>query len=258
MPHETRKAKMAVTDFQFDYSYQRAQNPGWIKKTLPVFDPDAVGVLHISDRGPGGLFVVDGQHRVALIRQAGKPWSTQAYDCKIYSGLSIQQEANLFEKLNWKRNVPAMAQFKASLTAGAKWAIDLQKLCAKWGRSIGNGPLSFDCIQKLKTIWFSKDGPEILEQVLKIASPVYPDQRINSAILGGLAWLVRKFNSKLDQKHLAKTLEKEPSQDRIIGEAKMMRKARIDIGVAENLIRRYNTRIGHERALPSIDASETK
>lgn len=256
MPHEIKRAKMPVISFKVDFTYQRPLDPNWIKKNLPLFDPDSVGVIHVSDRGPNGFWVIDGQHRVGLIRQTGKPWATQAYHCQIYSGLTIQEEAALFSRLNNKRSVPAMAKFKGDLVAGFPWAVELQKVCGKWGRSIGNGTTSFDCVQKLKTISAWKDGLTILDLVLQVASPIYPDQRIRAEILGGLAWILRKFGEKVNKKHLSQILERNPNQDRMIGEAKMMNRPRVDLGVAEIIIRRYNNRI--EVKLPSIDASETK
>lgn len=78
--------------------YQRELNMARVKRYSSHFDWDIFGVPLVSLRG-GEYYVVDGQHRVELLKMLG----IEEVLCQVICGLTYEQEADKFVKLNSER-----------------------------------------------------------------------------------------------------------------------------------------------------------
>src|SRR5688572_29248244 len=78
--------------------YQRPLDERRVKKMTDAFDENLIGALEVSF-ADGQFWVVDGQHRLALLRAKG----IKTVNAVIHYGLSLEEEANLFGRLNSQR-----------------------------------------------------------------------------------------------------------------------------------------------------------
>lgn len=71
------------------------------------FNPDLMGYPVVSER-EGHYWVVDGQARVEALKQWLGEWKGQQVQCRVYVGMTVEQECDLFLELNdfTHRSVP--------------------------------------------------------------------------------------------------------------------------------------------------------
>lgn len=84
---------------EVDPQVQRPLNTAWAEKIGRELDPDLIGVLHVSERQSGRLVCIDGQHRLHGVKNIFGNNGTLV-ECKIYQGLTRDEEAALFVGLN--------------------------------------------------------------------------------------------------------------------------------------------------------------
>jgi hypothetical protein len=90
---------LPIHQLRIDPTINRPLNRQRVHTIAEKFDPDAIGVLTVSVRPDGTYLLLDGQHRLAALRQAG--WDgQQKVPCDLRHGLSQVQEVALFVKLN--------------------------------------------------------------------------------------------------------------------------------------------------------------
>jgi len=96
--------------------YQRPVRERKLTKLMQEWDPSLLDPLVVSYRD-GCFYLVDGQHRVILLRR--KFNGDVTVPCKLYHGMTYQQEAELCYKLDKSREHLSMAQAtNALLEAG--------------------------------------------------------------------------------------------------------------------------------------------
>ena len=118
--------KMMKVDTLKTGMYQRELNMSRVKRYSLDFDWDIFGVPLVSLRN-GNYFIVDGQHRVELLKMLG----IEEVLCQVICGLSYEQEAKKFVKLNSERG---------GLTSNQKFH----------GRVESKDPIALDIVRVLK------------------------------------------------------------------------------------------------------------
>lgn len=86
-------------DLFIDDRYQRVLEPYRVRKIVREFDWDLYGALEVSIRGDGSIAVFDGQHRY----RAAEKLELEELPCIVHEGMSPQQEAKLFTRLQTSR-----------------------------------------------------------------------------------------------------------------------------------------------------------
>jgi hypothetical protein len=157
-----------VSDLLIDYSYQRQQSKSKVAKIARNFNYDALGVIIVSIRESGDMFVLDGGHRVAAMNLLGK--SDENINALVYFDLTLKQEASLFISLNEERTKPKRFDIHtASSSAGEVTAVEMDTL-------LENNNLRFSdvngygCVRAVGTVrkMIEKIGSDKLDRVLKI------------------------------------------------------------------------------------------
>lgn len=91
---------------------QRELNESRVEHIAAAMDLEQIGTPTVNERD-GHFYVIDGQHRVeALRRWLGDDCEGQQIQCWSYVGLTEEEEAEKFLKLNDTLTVNAMAKFK--------------------------------------------------------------------------------------------------------------------------------------------------
>lgn len=203
---------LVVDDLQIDPRYQRDLSELQVRKITKNFDPDAFGVITISSRVPGGLFVVDGQHRIAALRQMG--WGQQRVPCIVYRNLSLEDEAKVFYLPQTTRKYMTPGQrFRARLVANEPTAIELKRLVEFHGFSLNltNGGSAdakeLDAIAALEFI-DRQYSIEHLGLVLKVMHEAWSDNeaKLQGNMIRGLAMFLYRFGKLYNRARLIRVL----------------------------------------------------
>lgn len=197
--------EIEVSDLKVDPGYQRVLDPLWVSRTTKSFDPAYLGVAHVSRR-PDGDYLVDGQGRRALCLAANHPTLT----CKVFSGLTYEEEASLFVKLNNFRSMRYIAKLRAAIQAGDAEAVAIRDACAAAGFGVADalpgGGHGLRCAQVLYSV-IRKYGPSVLTETLRVLSKAYGNSpaACHKDMIAAVAALIGK-NPDLDMDRLHRTL----------------------------------------------------
>jgi hypothetical protein len=109
-----------VADLHMDWSYQRPTSNVRVRKIIEEFDPRKIGILTVSKRDHGELFVVDGGHRVKALSIMGIVGAR----CDVWTGLDRADEAELYVWLNSsQKKLTALDSFRGRVVAGDETAL---------------------------------------------------------------------------------------------------------------------------------------
>jgi hypothetical protein len=128
---------LPLAQMKVDANAQRLLRPVWVKRHVGVFDPNQIGTIVISRRRDGSLWIIDGQHRVALLRAV--EWGDQSVYCEVFDALTLQQEAALFLTRNDRISVRPFDKFKVGCTGEDEVGLAIASIVANAGLVIAEG-----------------------------------------------------------------------------------------------------------------------
>jgi len=180
VPRSSQFRWVHISDLVVDPDAQRRFRPAWVDATVPDFDPDKLGIITCNRRASDGpAFIVDGQHRRALLQAIG--WGDQQVQVEMFEGLSQAEEAALFLDRNRRISVRPLDKFRVRVTAGEEVACDIIRIVRAQGLTIGNGPLTgyinavgaCESVYQGGRIGKAKDGASALAKTLKTLVDAY-------------------------------------------------------------------------------------
>lgn len=106
-----------VADMKVDSTYQRPADNKRVDKIANNWDDMKANLIHVSHRADG-YYVIDGNHtRLAFMKVGG-----EQMPCRVYEGLSVEEEARLFYELNNSQKKPTYNEvLKAKVAAGCEF-----------------------------------------------------------------------------------------------------------------------------------------
>jgi hypothetical protein len=243
---------IAVAEVHSDHRVNtRPVETAWVDaKVREGFDPSRIGVPTVSKRKDGTYVWLDGQHRGELIRRAG--WSDQKIQCRVFYGLTLAREAQLFLGLNDNRQVKPVYKFLARVTSGEFEAVSIQKIteAAGWRVVDTTGVKCIPAVGSLEKVYqATPEAPgKALILTLRVITEAwgFKSEGVKGPILIGLGMVVARFHDQLDVPSLIGKLAQFPG-----GPAGLLGKARgmaqfnggpISHCVAETVITAYNQR----------------
>lgn len=116
----TDPVRINLKDMRVDMSYQRNVNPAYVKKIAKEWDDMKANLVHVSLRADGFYYVMDGNHTRLAAEIAGR----ETLPCRVYVGLTTEDEARNFATLNASHKKPTFAE---SLKARAAAGYELEK-----------------------------------------------------------------------------------------------------------------------------------
>lgn len=232
----------------------RPVDNGWVDKKLSEgFDPSRIGLPIVSYRSDESYVVLDGQNRCELMRRAG--FTDRKVQCRVFFGLTLAEEANLFLGHNDNRQVKPVHKFIARVTAGEPDAVAITKIvkAAGWKISdqIGDGKIM--AVRALERVYLSdrnEDGSPgpALDLTLRTAAAAWGlhSEGVSSHIIVGLGALFRRFGDQIDRPVLVKKLAEIPSgASGLYGKARGLQQLRggtVAESVAEVVVSVYNAK----------------
>jgi hypothetical protein len=193
-------AKMRVS-----VNAQRELRPGRVNALLSDFDLDELGLIVVNQRD-GFYWIIDGQHRTEALKQWLGEWENQQVECRVYTGLTEKQEAEMFDRLNNQLTVGALDKFKVRVTAGRPSEVAVSKIVQQQGLKIGtaNTTGNIGAVSTLVRV-YERAGPSTLSRALRIAHGSFGDQGMSAPVIDGMGHLCERYNGALQDE---KTVER--------------------------------------------------
>lgn len=242
-----------------DPRVQRTEGPDQrrVDKMAAAFNPDALGVIILSERADGTLVCLDGMHRVLAARQAGH---TALMEAIVFTGLALADEASLFLLYNDKKDPSAVSKFNARVVSGDPVAQDIERIVRSHGWRVGvsTHPGCINAINKAEDVYRTGSGsvangvhPEILDRVLGIITAAWGhDQHgVHQAILAGMGQVVGRFGTLVDSNKMVAEI-RGTRPESIIGSARSMagvQRTSVSAALARDLAGMYNNRLRKNR-----------
>lgn len=189
--------------FRIDTNYQRDLNLNRVRHIVNNFDSDLVGIPQVSYRNRT-FYVFDGQH---TIKALGLVKHDPKYPvvCKVYYGLSAEEEAEMFHKFNTSRTpINTISVIKAQAAYGDEKIRNFLRYTKNAGFIIDpvrprNCRYSIRAVRKAHNC-FSSLGAENYKFMLKLLRKTWNGERwsVSHSMLSGMEILVRVFLHSLD------------------------------------------------------------
>lgn len=188
-----------VSELRLD-KYQRALNMPKVKEFAAKFDATQLGTVTVSKRN-GQLYIVDGQHRVVLAKMV-KLTDLMAI---VYEGLTYEEEAELFNKLNGangeKTRLKKSDIFNANVEAKDDKALEIKNITEGLGFRISQAS-GANCLVAINAIYkiYNKYGATHLYNTLKLIKDTWfgETDSLNNLMLTGVSEFVKIYSEEID------------------------------------------------------------
>lgn len=209
--------KLKATDLLIDKRVQRDQlQPKKVDDMVRNFNPDALGVVHVSRRKDGGDYVIDGWHRKEVVIRVTE--GTGEITAHVYTGLTLAQEAEMFLKLNNRTNVTPLEKHKARVSGEDPQALRIESEVKSYGWAVHPQPApghvnAVNKLYQLDKLSFNADGtrkePSLIQLTFLTITRAWANDRFASqaVILEGLGRMYAEYGSKIDTDHLVERLK---------------------------------------------------
>lgn len=235
-----------------DPKVQRELNPAWARTIASEFDDAHLGTFHVSRRTDGTCVLMDGQHRREALLLLGQPH--RKVECKVYLGLSLQEEAETFRALNHKLNMRYIDDFFVRVTQREPVATAIVWACKQEGWTASRSPAEgrIAAMKSLEAVYAGnrKFGQEPdtgrVQAVLHLVTRAWGHCReaVDGSILHGLGMAIMRYGNAIDYDSLISKLAKYPvGPAGIIGRARGLRDLHggtLPNAVAEVIVGVYN------------------
>lgn len=205
---------------------QREQVQARIDKLVAEFDPEQLGFPTVNLR-EDHYWVIDGAHRIEALKQWLGEWEAQQVQCQTYEGLSEEEEAEVFLKLNDTLTVQAYAKFRIGVQAGREDEVEVDRIVRQCllrvSQDKGDGAIG--AVGTLMRV-YRRGGPQTLARTLLIIRDAYGDAGLEASVIDGIGLLCNRFNGELDDVRLVERLSKSHGGvNGLLGKAENLRKS---------------------------------
>ena len=195
-------------------SYQRMVDFSRVKKIVSNFNPNLVNPIKVSFRD-GKYYVFDGQHTLkALVAKNNN--RDLMVECKVYYGMTLEDEAKLFAEQNGiSRTVESAQKLLSLYIAKDIDVVDFKETVESTGikcnfRKMGTGEnWRIVCYKSLFDIYL-KYGKQHLIDLLKLATEIWGGESssLRKEILIGLNIFITTYKGEYNRKSLVTKLQK--------------------------------------------------
>jgi hypothetical protein len=207
---------LSVTELFVDATYQRQPDMRRARALAAAWDRKLAGVIEVSDRGAGvgpRYAVIDGQHRLLAAQLVSPPPMMVA---TIHEGLTVADEARLFDRLNRERRRPSTwDHWRARRSAGDATVLAIEDTAAAVGRS-HQAPLRIDnvpregnvrCTATLEKL-AALGGVELIRDTLDLIVDVWDVRQdaFDAPVVHGIGLVLHHLDAQIDLERLTDTL----------------------------------------------------
>lgn len=246
-----------------DGRYQRALRVAFIdsQSTDEEFMPILIGIPEVSKRTDGSYFVLDGQHRIEILKRRG-------YDsvrCHVHEGLAPNEEAFFYRYYNKKRlQIGAFDDYRAAIFEGEPKHLQIQEAVEKRGLTVAaySSPKTISAIWQLRKMvgygtTAAAGSKERLERVLDLTLNTWAGEPnlLEGEVLDALFYMVRRF-PQMDDARAVKRWSAKWTPKRLLSaghDAKYTYGISKVRGMVEQLITTYDRGLRNESKLRPVD-----
>lgn len=243
---------VSVNDLEIDPQVQRFRyNPRKVEHIVKNYNEAAIGLITVSRRNAVTLVVVDGWHRWEAKRRISD--STGEMLCRVFDGLTLAEEAQMFLDLNPGNQPTALDRYRMRLLTDDPdtLAIDAAIHAYGWAVHPQKGVGHLQCVNALHRVQnLAKAGGEATEDLLKntilVVSRAWPGQAEAGAavLLEGTSAVLNEYREKLDMDRLINQLKDYAGgPGALVNNAQQLSRvtrARVPMSVADLLVKQYN------------------
>jgi hypothetical protein len=241
-----------VEDLEVDPAIQRPLDKNKVRRLFKEFTAAGVGTLAVSRRTkPVRNAVLDGQHRLEVLRLKLAEGGPKAVRCEVFTGLTTEQEAALFLTLNNTTKPRAVDKFKVAVTAGDPTAVAVQKLLESYGLALAtyprNGNISAVDVMRRIYIKSEKRGfePNTLQLTLLTLERAWggAEYSLKGIMLDAVAAMYDEYGDHLNVSEFIERLRDHKPRDLVFDgqHHAAVKKVKPAMGLAEVLVGVYNT-----------------
>lgn len=198
-----------VVDVFADDTYQRPLDPGRARKMGESWERRLAGIIEVSDRGETSnprYAVIDGQHRWAAAERAG----IDVLVANVHTGLTVADEAKLFDRLNReRRRITTWDHWHARRAAGDPDVTTIEKAVTAAGLTIDPAPKAGNvrCTATLEKL-YALDGPDLVTASLNVAQQAWGRDvaGFDAPIVHGLGLVLFHLRDELEPARLIEAL----------------------------------------------------
>ncbi len=201
---------ICVDDMFVDHSYQRPADLGRARHLAQYWDRRLAGVIEVSDRGERTqprYAVIDGQHRLEAARLCDP---TPTLVASIHEGLTVADEARLFDRLNRERRRPSTwDHWRARKSSGDPQVLAIEAVVSGLGLRIDPAPREGNvrCTATLEKL-AALGGTELVAETLKLITDVWDVMldAFDAPIVHALGLIQHHLRDRIDAHRLVDTL----------------------------------------------------
>ena len=214
-------SKVKPNDLLVDYSYQRETLDTKVNAIIRNFNAKAIGVVILSIRDNGDLYIIDGAHRIEAMKRMNM--GNLDVNAIVYFNLSLKDEADLFVLLNNNRTKPKRSALqKAAAMAGHENAVELNSVLEKVGLAFGDKP-GDGIVRAIATAnkVLNRLGKESLENSLIVLMEGFGSHSssFSAELIEAISMILAKYPNA-DKKRLAKVLREMGDAQYVVAKAK--------------------------------------
>ena len=189
---EPRTEHISPANLVIDERAQRALNQKHRDTLASGFNPRKVGAVIISERENGDWYIMDGQHRCRAAAESGYTGTVPAV---IHTGLSLEEEADLFLSLNETKIVQPLDKFKARVTAGRTLAVNVNNIVESLGFRVAptnQTERSIAAVGALEKVYTTYGGDALTSTLVTIDEswPELPTNARGARIIEGIGYML--------------------------------------------------------------------
>jgi len=189
---------LLIEDIQVDEEYQRELRHDLVNKIALAYDIVKAGPILVNKRKQkdgGGLWCIDGQHRMAGALQAGE---TEIF-AHVTHGLSKQEEAELRLARNDRRSDSTFEKFRTRLVMGDRKVEDMVEIARQHGTTLNMSPQFSSGINALvacEALYDAGEGGGVwLGRVLRFLRDTFGEDKMGGSVVSGsmlkaVAWFL--------------------------------------------------------------------
>ncbi len=228
----------------------RPMTPTRVAVLARDFDPDLVGVIHVSPRDRGTYAIIDGQHRVQAVREA--LGADQVVPCWIHKGIRTAKQASLFVGLNNSAKVPPLFQFMGRVNANQPIAVAIAGIIEDAGLKLtaaaGDGKIR--CVASLERVYAGSGDPVAGARALRLALKVVTEawgktaSAVSGSIVEGVGLMILRYGDQVEIDSLiSKLASSKGGAQALLGQARALKDWRggtVSRAVAGSVVNVYN------------------
>jgi hypothetical protein len=196
---------VAIAGLNVDPQYQRPLDKGDVRDIVRRFDQDALGAIQVGERGDGSLWVADGQHRVAALRQLG----IRETPAVVFRSRGPEHEARVFKLYNSGRTAVRPIQLhQAGIAAGDEREVAIAAILARYGLRAADSK-AWPCVQaiaRVQRVYGWESGPAILDRALAVIVRAWEGDpsALTQFAIGGVSLAIKRAPDIDDRRLVAK------------------------------------------------------